>query len=174
MARVLAQALGLAAGECERIWHAALLHDIGKREVRRAVLTKPAALSDVEFRHMQGHCLAGGEMLRAIGAPLALVQAAEEHHERWDGKGYPRGLAGREISLVGRIVAVADAFSAMSEHRAYRPRLPLPKIMAIFAEGAGSQWDPEVVAALASSAVQRAIAEELESDEEAAELRETA
>ncbi|HEY9897994.1 MAG TPA: HD domain-containing phosphohydrolase [Pantanalinema sp.] len=171
MARLLAEEFGLATVECERIWHAALLHDIGKSEVRRAVLSKPGALSDDEFRQIKTHCLAGGEMLREIGAPLSLVQAAEEHHERWDGRGYPRGLVGCEISLVGRIVAVADGFSAMSEHRSYRPRLPLSRIMEIFNAGAGTQWDPAIVALLASPRVQRAIVDELGSDDEAEDLQ---
>lgn len=164
IARLLAYELGLHPDECERIWHGALLHDVGKYEVRQAVLVKPAALDDEEFRHMQAHPLAGGRMLRSVGAPLTLIQAAEEHHERWDGRGYPYGLEGTEISLVGRIVAVADGFSAMSEQRAYRPRMPLERIMAIFADGAGTQWDPAIVALLASRPVQQVITEALVHD----------
>jgi len=150
-AAVLAEAIGLPAAEVELIRRAAPLHDIGKIGVPDGILLKPGPLSAVEFETMKSHTVIGARILS--GSRVPLLQLAEQialtHHERWDGTGYPRSLAGEEIPLGGRIVAVADAFDAMTSDRPYRKALAWEEVWNLLWAGAGTQWDERMVQALA-------------------------
>ena len=152
-AAALAGALGLPAAEVELIGRAAPLHDVGKIGIPDAILLKPGRLTIEEFEVMKTHTTIGAEIL--AGSRFPLLQLAQEialtHHERWDGAGYPRGLKGEAIPLVGRVVAVADAFDAMTHDRPYRKALSTPEAWEILWEGAGAQWDGGLVEALAST-----------------------
>jgi HD-GYP domain-containing protein (c-di-GMP phosphodiesterase class II) len=122
-----------------------LLHDIGKIAVPGEVLNKPGALSPEEMKVMQTHPDIGAQMLTS-GIYSPLVRAiVREHHERWDGKGYPRGLAGHNISQLARIAAVADVYDAVTSHRPYSPAKPAHVGVDIILQGAGTAFDPEVV-----------------------------
>jgi putative two-component system response regulator len=128
------------------------LHDIGKVGVRDAVLLKPGKLTDDEYELMKKHTTIGHEALRAserkLGGSSFLRHALEiavSHHERWDGGGYPNGLAGRDIPVSGRLMAVADVYDALVSKRVYKAALPHEEAARIIAEGSGSQFDPDVV-----------------------------
>ena len=152
-AAALAGALGLPAAEVELIGRAAPLHDVGKIGIPDAILLKPGRLTIEEFEIMKTHTTIGAEILAGSRFPLLQLaqQIALTHHERWDGTGYPRGLKGEAIPLVGRVVAVADAFDAMTHDRPYRKALSTPEAWEILWEGAGAQWDAGLVEALAST-----------------------
>lgn len=132
----------------------AALHDIGKVGIPDAILKKPGKLTDEERRRMQSHTTIGGDTLIAVRREWSeddfLRTAAEialHHHEKWDGTGYPYGLAGEDISLSGRIVAVADVYDALTSKRVYKPPMTHAEAVAIINEGSGKHFDPRVVAA---------------------------
>lgn len=143
----LAQELGVEPRLLHTIYLAGLLHDIGKIGTSEAILRKPGKLTDEEYEHIKQHPRIGYRILMDLKHLSGVLPAVLHHHERWDGGGYPAGLAGEEIPLAARIIAVADAFDAMGSNRAYRSRLPDEKIDAILREGAGKQWDPAVIEA---------------------------
>lgn len=146
---LIAEQLRLDPADRDRLRWAALLHDVGKIEVPARILNKPSLPSSAEWESLRRHPEAGARIaapLRSWLGPWAM--AIEHHHERWDGTGYPRGLAGEEISLAGRIVAVADVFDVLTAHRAYRRPVSAQAARAELARHAGSQFDPEVVRAL--------------------------
>jgi putative two-component system response regulator len=145
LAMRLSLALGLGEDELETIRLGALLHDIGTIGVPDRVLSKAASLTDEEVELMQAHTVIGDNMLAPIDLLAAVRPIVRHHHERWDGAGYPDGLAGEEIPLGARIMAVADAVEAMSASRVYREPLPEPAIVRELELGRGSQWDPAVV-----------------------------
>ena len=157
LAEETALRLQLGHDEVEQVRHAAELHDVGKVAVPDAILTKPGALDDGEWAFIRRHTLIGE---RIIGAAPALIRAAalvRHSHERWDGKGYPDALTGPEIPLGARIVAVADAFNAMTSPRPYSlPRTPESALKEL-ERGAGTQFDPAVVAAFAVACRDRAL-----------------
>ena len=126
---------------------AALLHDVGKIGVPDAILRKPGRLMDEEFEAIQQHPTMGAALVSTVSGLEDMQDAVRHHHERWDGAGYPSGLRGGETPLMARLMAVADAFSAMTTDRPYRKGMGMEKASAILAAGAGSQWDPECVAA---------------------------
>lgn len=143
----LAEQLGLSRAEQDTIYLAGLLHDIGKIGINDRVLNKPGKLTEEEFEQIKLHPQLGYDILsgvRQLGDVLPIVL---HHHEDWDGGGYPHGLAGAEIPRMARIVAVADAFDAMSSDRPYRRGLSDDKIDEILRDGSGTQWDAEVVEA---------------------------
>jgi len=144
---LLARGLGLPGHEVELMERAALLHDIGKIGVPDAVLLKPGRLTDEEFEQIKAHCKIGAAILAGSRSPvLRTAEAiALTHHERWDGSGYPNGLAGEQIPLVGRIAAVADVFDALSHRRPYKEAWPLPDAVAEILDQSGRQFDAEVV-----------------------------
>jgi HD-GYP domain-containing protein (c-di-GMP phosphodiesterase class II) len=145
----LAAVLELAEEEIADIGLAAALHDIGKATVPRAVLDKPGPLTGREWRLIRRHPGEGERLLRASFADRPSVLAAvRSHHERWDGAGYPDGLAGAEAPLAARIVAVADAYQAMLETRPYRASLTPAAALAEIEANARSQFDPDCAAAL--------------------------
>ena len=127
---------------------AALLHDVGKIGVPDRVLRKPGALTDEEYQSVQQHPAMGAAIVGAVPGFEGTLETVRHHHERWDGGGYPDGLSGTETPFLARLVAVADAFSAMTTDRPYRKGMERGKALRILEEGAGTQWDPECVAAL--------------------------
>lgn len=149
LAGAIADALGLDEESRRTIRSAAPLHDIGKIGVPDAILRKAGPLSTGEMEVMRTHTLVGGRIL--AGGRSDLMRTAElvalHHHERWDGAGYPHGLAGEDIPLPARIVAVADFFDALTHDRAYRSAVPAPQVVREIARSAGSHFDPEVVRA---------------------------
>lgn len=141
----IAAAMGLCVAEIERIGLGGRLHDIGKVGVPDAILWKPGPLDEAEFAALAQHPLTGARMLAATGLPAGVRPIVRAHHERFDGTGYPDGLAGEEIPLGARIVAVADAFDAMTSDRPYRAALGRRQALARLRRARGSQLDPDVV-----------------------------
>ena len=139
--------LGLTAAEAETLRHASLLHDVGKIAVPDAILTKPGKLTDEEWVVMRRHAEAGAAILSGSRAPI--MRMAEEialtHHERWDGGGYPAGLAGEAIPLVGRICAVCDVFDALLSPRPYKEPWPLEDALEELRSQRGKHFDPAVI-----------------------------
>jgi response regulator RpfG family c-di-GMP phosphodiesterase len=144
----MARAIGLDDDTVRQVDLGGHLHDLGKIGVREEVLTKAARLTAEEYAHVMTHPVVGWRLLRPLlgDAPLALA-VVRSHHERWDGGGVPDGLAGTAIPLAARIAAVADGFDAMTSHRPYRRGRTLEEALAEIVRCAGSQYDPEVVAA---------------------------
>src|SRR5262245_10163625 len=147
----LAKELGCDADMLHTLYMAGLLHDIGKIGIDDAVLRKPGKLTDAEFERIKQHPELGYRILADIAQLADVLPAVLHHHEQWDGKGYPFRLAGEQIPLIARIVAVADAYDAMTGDRPYRPGMPVDRVDQIFKNGAGQQWDPEVVKAYFSA-----------------------
>jgi len=129
------------------IYLAGLLHDIGKIGIDDGVLRKPGKLTDAEYEHIKTHSEIGYRILRGLRKLGHVLPVVLHHHESWDGKGYPFGLNGTNIPFLARIVAVADAYDAMSSDRPYRKGMDDDKLDSIFRAGAGKQWDPDVVEA---------------------------
>src|SRR5262249_31820638 len=121
------------------------LHDIGKIGIQDAILLKPDRLTAEEFELMKSHTVKGAAILEPIPALAPVIPIVRSHHERWDGQGYPDGLAMDKINLLARIVAVADAFDAMTSPRPYRPAMPMEKALAELAAKAGTHFDPVCV-----------------------------
>jgi HD-GYP domain-containing protein (c-di-GMP phosphodiesterase class II) len=150
-AEVIGRAMGLAGIELEKLRAAALLHDYGKIAVRDEFLTKPGKLDEGEFAYMKAHAEKTGEFLAYLEFPHDMREVpimAAQHHERMDGKGYPRGLPAERIVLGARIVAVADVFDALTAPRYYKPAYTLEKTLEIMDTMAGDHLDPRVIAAL--------------------------
>ena len=124
-----------------------LLHDIGKIDTPVSILDKPARLTKEEFRTMRDHVRIGARILEPIAAFADALPIVLEHHVWYNGKGYPAGLAGEQISLGGRIFAVADVFDAVSSARPYRSGIPPQKAIDIITNDSGTQFDPKVVQA---------------------------
>ncbi len=141
----LARELGLSDAEIEQIHYAGLLHDIGKIGVRDDILLKPGPLTAEELLVMQRHPEIGVRILAQIRGLRDVLPIIAAHHERVDGKGYPRGLRGEEIPLGARILAVADAFEALTADRAYRTALDAEQALQILQRGRGIHWDAHVV-----------------------------
>jgi response regulator RpfG family c-di-GMP phosphodiesterase len=150
IARRVARTLGFEESFCDRIYLAMQLHDVGKLCVPDAVLDKPGPLTEEERATMEKHVFYGGEILR--GSASELIQMGEEialtHHERWNGSGYPNGLSGDAIPLVGRIAAVADVYDALTSRRSYKPAWPREDAIDHLRQEAGRLFDPACVAAI--------------------------
>jgi response regulator RpfG family c-di-GMP phosphodiesterase len=146
-AQCLAQLTGLDQSESELLLHAAPLHDVGKIGIPDAVLNKPGRYDEDERKVMMEHSRIGWEILRNSRRELFQAAAiiAHQHHEKWDGQGYPSGLAGEDIHIYGRIVAVADVFDALSHARVYKPAMPIEQCLEILQEGRGSHFDPNLI-----------------------------
>jgi len=140
-----AAGLTLPAAEVERIVQAGLMHDIGKIGIRYEKLNKPGKLSPEEVAMFRTHPAKGKRILEPIPSMQELIAGAWCHHENWDGSGYPRGLMGDNIPLLGRVVAIADTYDAMTSDRAYRKALPHDVAVAELERCAGAQFDPELV-----------------------------
>lgn len=146
-ARMIAEGLALPRDEVERIADSALMHDIGKLGIRFEELNKADPLSAAEYEMFKSHTTRGKWILEPITFLHPLIPGVYHHHERWDGKGYPLGLAGKEIPLMARILAVADTYDAMTSHRAYRRALPHEVAIQEIERCAATQFDPAVVEA---------------------------
>ena len=141
----IAEKMDFDEDELDNIYYIALLHDVGKINISDAILNKPGKLDDEERSIIETHTTNGAQILKDFNSVPHIVEGARYHHERYDGKGYPEGLAGENIPLVARIICVADAFDAMNSDRCYRKAYPMEKIVKELKEGAGKQFDPEVV-----------------------------
>lgn len=144
---ILARGLGLAPGEIELMRHATPMHDVGKLGIPDAILIKPGKLTPEEWEVMKAHTMIGARILQ--GSPSKLLQLGEtvalSHHERWDGTGYPHGIAEGEIPLGGRICAVADVFDALTTNRHYRDALPNETVFDMMRSQRGAHFDPKIV-----------------------------
>ena len=145
--RILSTAYGLSEEETYTLEFASPMHDIGKIGIPDAILNKPGKHTVEEFDIMKTHALLGYEILSASkkGMLKAAAVVAYEHHERWNGKGYPLGLKGEEIHIYGRITAIADVFDALGSDRCYKKAWPLEKILELFHEERGEHFDPTLV-----------------------------
>ena len=148
MAGNVARALGLSEAQVEDVRSAALLHDIGKVGIPDAILNKPGPLTDEERAVMAEHPVIGERILRSIGGFSQVAAIVRHEHERYDGKGYPDGISGDEIPIGSRIILACDAYHAMTSDRPYRARMSHADAFAELARCAGSQFDPDVTAAL--------------------------
>jgi len=141
----LGSAVGLGEGDLTSLYKAALLHDLGMVVVPDSILAKPGPLDEGEFSQVMQHAEAGERLLQAIPEADSVLPAVRHHHERVDGSGYPDGLAGDRIPLFARIVAVADAFVALTSQRPYRQRRSAMGALQVLRQGAGQQWDASLV-----------------------------
>jgi diguanylate cyclase (GGDEF)-like protein/putative nucleotidyltransferase with HDIG domain len=148
---VIASGLGWKGLELEELRLAATLHDVGKVSIPDRILNKPTTLDAAEYAEMQRHTIVGAEMLSRIDGLEAIVPWVRHSHERFDGSGYPDGLAGEEIPAASRILHVADAFDAMTSDRPYRRALDLERAAEELRANSASQFDPECVSALINS-----------------------
>lgn len=142
---LLARRLALPPERIQIVSWAALLHDIGKIAIDRVVLNKPSRLTDDEYRQIQTHPARGCRVLEPIPQLREAMPGIRHHHERWDGRGYPDGLAGEEIPLEARVIGIADAYDAIVSTRAYREARPADFALGEIARGAGTQFDPALV-----------------------------
>jgi putative nucleotidyltransferase with HDIG domain len=144
----LAKELGFPVEDVQRIQFGAFLHDIGKVHTQDEVLQKPGALTEEEWRMVKAHPARGAEMIRGVKFLERVVDMVRHHHERVDGRGYPDGLKGDEISTAAKIVNVADAFDAMTTDRPYRAGMTVEQAIAQMQEKAGTQFAAEIVEVL--------------------------
>ena len=142
---VLAKEAGYPVDGLETLEFGAFLHDIGKIGIRDAVLLKPGPLDDAEWAHMREHPIKGHDIASKIAMLHPIMPAVRNHHERWDGGGYPDKMKDAEIPLVARIVAIADAYDAMSTDRPYKKALSLEECEAILRKTAGKMYDPDLI-----------------------------
>lgn len=141
----LAKRVGLSEEERDILRGAAILHDIGKIGIAGGILRKPALLSAIEFQQVRKHPATGERICSTLKFAREMLPIIRHHHEHYNGHGYPDGLKGQKIPLAARIVAVADAYDAMTSDRPYRSGLPPEEALRRLDEGAGAQWDPELV-----------------------------
>lgn len=139
----IAQEAGMTERECEQAYFAGLLHDVGKIGVHDDIINKPDSLTEAEFEQIKLHPILGDSILSGIAQAPYLREGARFHHERYDGTGYPDGLAGETIPKYARIIAVADAFDAMTSRRSYRNPIPRWKVRQELFNGMGTQFDPK-------------------------------
>ncbi|MGO8670607.1 MAG: HD domain-containing phosphohydrolase [Capsulimonadaceae bacterium] len=143
----IAHEMGLDSEALDHLKTAALLHDVGNIGIPDSILRKPGSLTDSEREMVRMHPAMGAAIVGSVPELACMLGAIRHHHERWDGSGYPDGLRGERIPRLARIIAVADAYSAMTSDRPYRKALGPAAALAVLEEGAGSQWDPSIVAA---------------------------
>jgi putative two-component system response regulator len=144
-ARALGERLGLPRREVEMLAKAGFLHDIGKVGVRESVLLKPGLLTLEERKEIERHSVLGEEICRPLRSAANLLAAIRHHHERIDGLGYPDGLAGNAIPVAARVLAIVDAFDAMTSDRPYRPGMGADEALAVLRRYAGKQWNAAMV-----------------------------
>lgn len=147
--RLVGAAAGIPEDELEVLLNAAPMHDVGKIGIPDRILLKPGRLTDEEWDLMHRHPVMGAEIIGEHESPVLRMarQIALTHHERWDGSGYPKGLAGRDIPLTGRIVALADVFDALTTHRPYKDAWPVERAVDYLRDNSGRQFDPRLVPA---------------------------
>jgi putative nucleotidyltransferase with HDIG domain len=144
---MLARELGMSPEDIERIRVAGLIHDIGKIGVKESILNKPGGLTVDEYKHIQRHSEVGTRILTAVIEDNQILEAVAHHHERYDGSGYPDGLGKEQIPLGARILAVADAFDAMTSARPYREAMSVKTTCAEIRSSIGNQFDPDIAEA---------------------------
>lgn len=147
MAARIGEVLGLSGSPMQALIAGSFLHDVGKIGIPDAILLKPGRLDDVEMETMRTHVALGEEIVRGMGWLDGAHEVVAAHHEKWDGGGYPRRLAGTDIPLSARIFAVADVFDALSSKRPYKEPMPFEQVMAILRKEGGRHFDPDVIAA---------------------------
>ena len=145
--RLMAQKLGIEGQELAHISMGALLHDIGNVGIPDSILLKAGPLDNAQWKLVRRHVEVGAELLGTMAGLEGPRQLVLEHHERWDGSGYPQGLSGHEISIGARIFAIADTLETLLSARPWRKAWPLPEVVAEIHRGSGILFDPEVVAA---------------------------
>lgn len=161
ISRMIAHEAGMTDEDCEQVYFAALLHDVGKIGVPDEVINKTGALTDEEFELIKIHPVLGYQILSSIKQSPYLSVGARYHHERYDGKGYPDGLKGNQIPQIARIIAVADAFDAMTSTRSYRGALSMEAVRREIVNGLGTQFDYEYAAIMLRLIDTGAIAQQL-------------
>jgi HD-GYP domain-containing protein (c-di-GMP phosphodiesterase class II) len=145
---LLGNEMNLDLEQLEALYWGSLLHDVGKIGMPESILNKPTALDATELEIVKQHPQRGWEMLHAIDRLRRAAEGVRFHHERWDGKGYPKGLSGEATPAIARIIAVADTFDAIISNRTYRTGQSATRALEIIQPCSGTQFDPEVVAAL--------------------------
>jgi len=143
--RSIARAMGMTEEKASSLFMAGVLHDIGKIAVSLEILTKPGQLSDEEYEKIKIHPEVSYKICAGLKTLKDVLPAIKNHHERWDGKGYPDGMANDTIPVGAQIMAVADAYDAMTSDRAYRKAMPLDKAMSILKDGRDKQWNGKIV-----------------------------
>lgn len=141
----VARIMGCSLAEVAALKAGSLLHDIGKIAVPDYIINKPGKLNAAEFERMKIHTIAGAQILSRVEFPYPVVPVVRHHHERWDGKGYPDGLSGKDIPLTARILTVVDCFDAVREDRQYRKGMSREEAVELIMRGSGTQYDPRVV-----------------------------
>lgn len=149
-ALILGRETGLAPWELQLLRKAAILHDVGKIGVNESILLKPGSLSADEFNHMKSHTVIGERICRPLQQDRLILEVIRHHHERYDGKGYPDGLAGEGIPIAARIMAVVDAYDALTSDRPYRGRLSQEQAVQILKQETGKQFDPKIATVFVS------------------------
>lgn len=150
-AYTIGREMGLEHEKLENLRLSSLLHDIGKLGIKESVLSKPGSLSARERRQMNHHPSIGVKIVDSIADSHKIIRGIMEHHEHYDGRGYPNGLKGKEISLDGRIIAVADIFDALTTSRPYKRKYSPEEAFNMVRKGSGTQFDPQVVRAFVKS-----------------------
>lgn len=141
----IARTMGKSESECRSIYYIALMHDCGKAFVPDAILKKPGKLTPEEFKQIQSHTTYGAKMLKNFHAIPDIIEGALYHHERFDGKGYPTGKAGKDIPEIGRIICIADSYDATTTKRCYREPLSEEQVEHELINGRGTQFDPDIL-----------------------------
>jgi PAS domain S-box-containing protein/putative nucleotidyltransferase with HDIG domain len=145
LALTIAAELGLSKKQCDGLWVAGILHDLGKIYIPEGILSRPGPLTNIEMNLIRTHPQVGYDILKTINFPWPVAKIVLQHHERLDGSGYPLGLTADDILLEAKILAVADVVEAMASHRPYRPSLGLDAALAEITKNQGSLYDPEIV-----------------------------
>ncbi len=158
----IAEALGYDEDFQKNIYYMGMMHDVGKVLISREILCKTDKLDSLEWQEMKEHTTYGAGILAGFTDVPGIQEAALYHHERWDGKGYVRGLRGKEIPLQARIICVADSYDAMHTDRSYRPRLSDQEILEEFEKGKGTQFDPEIAEVMIKLLKENALEKNLE------------
>ena len=142
--RMLAEKLGLSSKDCESVYYYGLLHDLGKIGIPNEIINSPSKLTPEQYNKIKEHPIIGNDILEEVHSRPDLTIGARWHHERYDGKGYPDGKKGEDIPMLARIIAVADAYDAMTSNRSYRSYMAQDKVRAEMVSGSGVQFDPAV------------------------------
>jgi putative nucleotidyltransferase with HDIG domain len=145
LAAAIAKQMGLPVEQVHAIHLAGIVHDLGKIQVPSEILSKPGRITDIEYSLIKTHPQAGYDILKGINFPWPVAQIVLQHHERFDGSGFPQGLKGDAILLEARILSVADVIEAMSSHRPYRPGLGIEAALDEITRLRGTYYDPQVV-----------------------------